>query len=189
MKNLRSCAFALAVVLSAGCRQDDVEVYRISKVAPAGANASASSAIPEQSPLQWTLPKGWEERAPSQMRVASFAAPAKGGSADVSVVVLAADAGGDLANINRWRGQIGLGPISAGARPENSKRIVAAGRSMLLVDFASADGKSRLVAASYPRGASTWFFKMTGPNAVVRAVKPSFLKFLESLRFSDGSAN
>jgi len=97
------------------------------------------------------------------------------------VIPLAGEAGGDLFNINRWRGQINLGPISASELPQQSQTIMPAGRKMLLVEFANRN--RRLVAAIYPRGGRTWFFKITGEDATVKSAKPSLMQFLGSLRF------
>ncbi len=58
-------------------------------------------------PLQYTLPPGWQEKPLSPMRLASFKATSPDGKeTDVSVVSLPGIAGGDLANVNRWRGQV-----------------------------------------------------------------------------------
>ena len=54
---------------------------------------------------------------------------------------------------------------------------------MLLVEFASRN--RRLVAAIYPRGGRTWFFKMTGEDAIVKSAKPSLMQFLKSVKFNE----
>ena len=61
-------------------------------------------------PFTWVLPEGWEEGKQSSMRLASYNVPLSGGGVgDFSLVQLGGVAGGVMANINRWRGQIGLG--------------------------------------------------------------------------------
>ena len=73
---------------------------------PAGVVAPDAPNAPQ---LTWTTPAGWTEVPPSEMRVASFkVAGADGKQADVSVVPLPGMAGSDFANVNRWRGQVGL---------------------------------------------------------------------------------
>ena len=42
------------------------------------------------------------------MRLASYNVPFDGGVGDLSIIRLAGQAGGDLANVNRWRDQLGL---------------------------------------------------------------------------------
>ncbi len=65
------------------------------------------------------------------MRVASFEVSENGKTADVSVIPLGGMAGGDLANVNRWRGQVGLPPLaerrSAKARRKKSQVAGQAG--------------------------------------------------------------
>ncbi len=183
------CAFAL---LLSACRKDAIVSYRAPKdAAPALPAPMASSA---SLPLAWALPKGWTQKPPSEMRVASFAAAGKDGlSADISVVSLSGDAGGILANVNRWRGQLQLPPVREAGLAGCTRRIAPGGRRMVLVDFVTKGlyidnrYKKRIVAAIYPRGGGTWFFKMAGEDALVAAQKPAFLKFLRSLKFHDGS--
>lgn len=172
--------FLVAGLLVLGCQRDPITTDHVPKepkplLAPVG-EAEASGEI------TWVVPKGWQEQAPSSMRVGSFLIKEENGqSADLSVVPLSGTAGGDLANINRWRGQIGLGPISEADVPTQSRTIFPAGRKMLWVDFAH--GGRRLMAAIYARGERTWFFKMTGDDAAVRKAKPAMMRFLRSLTF------
>lgn len=66
---------------------------------------------------QWTLPEGWQEQPGSQFRHATLVIPTQGKPLEVSVMALP-NPGGDetqyvLVNVNRWRGQLRLPPISA----------------------------------------------------------------------------
>jgi hypothetical protein len=192
---------ALALLL-AGCRQDEVTHYRVPKGAPSPqqaaavpasaplASAGAPGALPPPaSPpaggaLEWTLPKGWTQAVAGGMRYATLTPPG-GGKIDVSVVVLPGAAGGELANVNRWRGQIGLAPLDEAAliaarRPLSTK----AGR-LAVYDFSSdGAGGGRMVAALVEVGGNTWFLKMTGDAAPVAGARPAFLSLLESLRLA-----
>lgn len=143
-----------------------------------------------QKDISWKLPKGWTEQPPSAMRAGSFSADGKNGQkADISVVVLAGVAGTDLDNVNRWRGQLNLDPIDESGLPKALEPILPGGRKMKLVDIVTGDPvidgkyKKRMVAAIYPRGESTWFFKMTGEDALVESLKPTFKHFLETVEF------
>ena len=93
--------FLLIVLLAAGCGQEDIRVYTVSKESPEPPSEPAQ--------LTWKLPEGWKENPPSEFRVASFKVEDK---ADVSVVPLPGAAGGDLSNVNRWRGQVELPPYT-----------------------------------------------------------------------------
>ena len=100
------------------------------------------------------------------MRVGSFLVKGKNGQeADVSVIPLSGEAGGELANINRWRGQIDLEPLTEAKLPTHIEKIKPASRPMHLVDMAN--HKKRLIAAIYPQGPRSWFFKMTGEASLV----------------------
>lgn len=147
---------------------------------------------PSSRGVTYTAPKGWTEKPPSQMRVASFSATGKNGQAvDISVVSLAGEAGGDLSNVNRWRGQIGLPPVSEEVLRKETRRITPAGRPMLMADMVSADFpienkfKRRLVAVIHSHGGQSWFFKMIGEDSAVAENVPALLGFLESLKFTD----
>jgi hypothetical protein len=206
---MRRFAVLLALIILVGCRKDDeIQTYRVSKESDtsmpmAGAPAAPGSdmnsmgaemgmsAAASPKEIEWKTPASWKELAPSSMRVGSFLVKgANGQTADVSIVPLSGEAGGDLANINRWRGQINLEPISEAELPKNSETITAGGHRMLLVDMLSRDPlinnqyKKRLIAATYTQGSRTWFFKMIGDDATVSAAKPAFLKFLKSLQFN-----
>jgi hypothetical protein len=66
------------------------------------------------------------------MRVASYAVKRPDGrSADISVVAMGGGAGGELENVNRWRNQIGLDPVTeadlAGLRSIIPRRQSAGG--------------------------------------------------------------
>ena len=185
----------LALVLAcAACRAAEVTVASVPK-APAEVVAPVSAAPPvapqhqfataeEGAPaLKWTLPGGWTETHPGGMRYATLKPSAKG-SVDVSVIVLSGPAGGELANVNRWRGQIGLGEIEEGALAKARVTIRAKAGDVSVYDFSS-DGekKSRMVAALASSGDRTWFLKMLGDAAEVKTASADFNHLLKSLRF------
>ena len=200
MRSLMSAA--AAVVLLAGCNRDQIKVYRIEKDADAPApmqdQAQAQPEMPAghpdlgspaKPPLSWTLPGGWEEQAPGQMRVASFGIKgADGKQADVSVIPLGGDAGGDLANVNRWRGQVGQQPIGPEELAKLAERVHVGGDPADLYDIPgqnpSGGGAARILATVLHRGGTAWFFKMTGDDAVVEQQKPAFVEFLKSVQFA-----
>jgi hypothetical protein len=119
------------------------------------------------------------------MRYATFTAPVPG-KLDASVVVLPGPAGGELANVNRWRGQIGLPPLDEAGLAAARKVLKARAGPLKVYDFTS-DGKpgSRLVAALAEAGGNTWFVKMTGDADAVGAARSDFMKLLGSLRFDE----
>jgi len=202
-RGLWLAAMAL-LLLVAGCRREEVTSYRIGKSAPpvegpSAADSMGASHRPAAPPpgmagdvpipptptgaeaLKWKLPSGWAQSFPGGMRFASFRVPGIG-KIDGSVVTLPGDAGGELPNVNRWRGQIGLGPID-GAGLAAARTTVKTGAGPANVyDFTSEGAsRSRLIAAIVMVDGNAWFIKLTGDAGPVGAARPAFLKLLESL--------
>jgi hypothetical protein len=196
--------FVLAAILS-GCGRDDVRVYSIPKETAAPAVQSDAGALPPGHPalpatasapstaepqLQWQLPPGWEQVPPGQMRAASFRVKGPDGNqADVGVFSLPGRAGSDLDNVNRWRGQIGLPPVSETDLAGLGQAVeMSAGQVARLFDQAGqipgSNSNTRMLAAILRRDDSAWFFKMTGDDALVAGQKEAFIGFLKSVTFT-----
>ena len=138
--------------------------------------------------LKWTLPRGWTDSPGSGMRYATLKPPIAG-RIDVSVIVLPGPAGGELANVNRWRGQIGLGPIDENAMAAARKPLKAKAGTISVYDFSSeGDAKSRVVAGLAVVDGNTWFVKMLGDASAVHAARPDFTRLLQSLRLDAATA-
>ena len=186
---------AVAVV---GCDRGQIRVQLAPK------ESSAPQVVQEMAPapadvggtapggrLTWTLPQGWQEQAPSEFRVASFNIKGTDGTADMSIVPLSGSAGGDLANVNRWRGQVGLAPISADGFSKTAQPVQVGSATGDLYELAgenAAGEDARVLAVIQHRGDTTWFFKMTGNSALVAREKPAFIEFLKSVKFGADDA-
>lgn len=152
-----------------GCNRDKIKVYRVAK----------------EQPEETNLPEGWTATPPGQMRVASFAVQGDGGKrADVSVIPLPGAAGGVFANVNRWRGQVGLPPASEDEVKKMAEPVQISGQPAQLYDIAgknSSSGESeRILASIQERDGMAWFFKMTGDAGLVAKEKPTFIAFLKT---------
>src|SRR5471030_2842972 len=144
----------LAAIALAGCGRDDVKVYHVAKddsATPPPSQTAGQAIAPEQSPatppqlpqLQWTLPAGWQEKTPGQMRVASFTVTGTNGeAADVGVIPLPAS-GQEIQLVNMWRDQLQL----PAATNDTAEAVAIGSDSGKLFDIASdallIDGKSR----------------------------------------------
>jgi hypothetical protein len=186
----------LAVAL-AGCGRDNVKVYRLS-------NDDSSSAAPPpnttattpptsdqnennaaQPQLHWTLPAGWTEVAPGEMSIASFKVQGQNSvEADVTVVPLPGMAGGDTANVNRWRGQVGLSAATADELQKVGEMVQVGDQPATLYDIAGSGNSKRILGVIQQRNGTTWFFKMMGDANLVKQQKPQFTAFLKSLTFT-----
>ncbi|HEY6098542.1 MAG TPA: hypothetical protein VIW03_03890 [Anaeromyxobacter sp.] len=155
-----------------------------SPAAPAGmAGDVAPPAKPASGGLRWTLPAGWTEAQGGAMRFATLKPPVQG-KIDGSVVVLPGPAGGELANVNRWRGQIGLPPLDDAGLAAARRVMRTKAGPLKVYDFTSGGkGGSRLVAGLTESGGSTWFVKLSGDAGAVGAARDDFMKLLGSLRF------
>lgn len=154
--------------------------------APADPNdmSVATVAKAEGVSLKWIAPPNWQEKTATSMRKATFVIPgANGASAELAVTAFPGDVGGDLANLNRWRGQLSLPPIAQSELAGAITRLQVGSLSLSIVDLTggTADTPTRLLGAMVPYAGATWFFKMTGPTALVGAEKTAFLAFLQTL--------
>lgn len=191
-----------------GCRSEQVAHYRVPKEVPFTESAPRPAAPPQpmgertgqpadqpqgadlpsppapsgQGALKWSLPKGWSELPGGGMRFATFKAP-YAGKLEATVVVLPGPAGGELANVNRWRGQIALPALDEAGLAKARTGLKTRAGAVNVYDFTSeGQSKSRLVAGyiSTPDG-NTWFLKLTGDAAAVAKAKPDFMTILGSL--------
>jgi hypothetical protein len=148
--------------------------------------AMANTAVPTASGpgLAWTAPAAWTAKAGSPMRKATYVIKGDGGEAELAITAFPGDVGGDLANVNRWRGQINLPPIGAGDLAGAVQRLEFNGLKLGVVDLggAAGSGAQRTLAAIVPHAGSSWFFKLTGPDAIVAGAKPAFMEFLATIK-------
>ena len=149
---------------------------------------TASQSPGDPAPLKYTTPEGWKE-VPSQsaFRVASFEVEADGKRADVSVSPLSGAAGGPLANVNRWRDQIGLPPTDGAKLRDELREIEVAGGPANLIELvgpqSAGEKRQSILGVMLERGGQTWFFKMTGPAELVAKQRSAFEEFVRSIRF------
>jgi len=150
----------------------------VAETAPAPATQAAPT------PTGWSTPAGWTQQAPSGMRAASYLVEdASGDKVDVSVVALDGGGGGDLNNINRWRGQIGLANIQQDTLAAHTASIEVGGVKSLVVDMTGTDPATqkpvRVVGIIVPKGAKTWYFKMTGDGRLVEREKAALIQLAQ----------
>ena len=190
----RTWPLLLIAAALAGCGRDPVKVYRLSNddsssAAPPPNTAAAAPGQTDNSAaqpqLQWTLPAGWTEVAPGEMSIASFKVSGPNGvEADVTVVPLPGLAGGDTANVNRWRGQVGLPEATADDLQKIAEAVQVGDQPATMYDLAGSDHAKRILGVMHQRTGTTWFFKMMGDAALVEQQKPQFTAFLKSLTFT-----
>jgi len=154
-----------------------------------GIHANRKTPLPtEPSPISWQTPAGWEEQSPGELRLASF--KVKGHiikQADVSIISLLGNGGGDLNNVNRWRSQVGLPPVKEEELSKLAEEVEIAGTKAPMYDQAGENpatgDKSRILVVVLHREDTAWFFRVTGDDELVSEQKAQFVAFLKSLKF------
>ncbi len=145
--------------------------------APATASAPGTSETPKSS-FGWTVPPSWKVQAAGAMQVAKFSVPPQGeAKADVSVSIFPSESGGTLANVNRWRKQIGLTEVDeAGLAACTSPLDSIPGA--VVADLRNEP--RALLGAIVPRGNQYFFYKLLGDASAVGAAREDFLGFVKS---------
>jgi hypothetical protein len=144
-------------------------------------------AAPDAGKSIWTIPPDWKQIDPGPMLSAKFSITGNDGSAEVNILSSGMDSG-LAANVNRWRGQLGLPPVAQ--EDEFSKMVssidVGNGKAQV-VDLSGTDSKTgkpaRLIGAIVPQNGQTWFYKLMGDEAVVARQKDAFIQFVQSAKY------
>jgi hypothetical protein len=137
--------------------------------------------------LSWTLPEGWSERPGEGMRYATLLVPTEAGGEplEIRVTPLMLAAQDPLANVNRWREQIGLEHIGPEALSDVARSIEIAGRKAHLVNLEGAtegdEPAQQILAAILPGDQRAWFFMAMDTSERVSPVASQFATFLESV--------
>lgn len=166
------CALALPLT---GCGGDQIEVYRVAK----------EGKIKE---VTASLPPSWETAPLGEMRAVSFRVRGAGNkTADISVIPLPGQAGRDVDNVNRWRGQVGQSAVSESEVGKLAKPVEITGQTAALYEMtgenpASGDQTS-ILAAILRKDGTAWFFKMAGDSSLVEQQKANFISYLKTFQF------
>jgi hypothetical protein len=132
--------------------------------------------------ISWELPDGWrQQEGNSPLRFAEI------DTGDKLVLVASrfpGDVGGTLANVNRWRAQLGLKPVGEGELSKVTRPVEAGGAKALVVDLTSEAGDQRMLGLILPdkQNDRTWFFKLTGPAKQVGERAEKFDQLVKSVR-------
>jgi hypothetical protein len=152
-------------------------------VAPLASSPVAPPPAPD-SGLTWTAPSTWVPKPLGQMRKGSYTVPGENGQdADLSITMFAAASNPLLENINRWRRQVSLGPITADQIATETTNIANGNLKFTLVDLpgTAAGAANRTLGAILYFGDEAWFFKLSGPDVSVAKQKAAFVDFLKTV--------
>ena len=161
----------------------DDELPQMAEIPAAASGSDNSGSI-------WTLPANWQPVPPAQFLVAEFTiAGANGAKAEVNVASLTGDGGGVLANVNRWRGQLGLADLAESDLPQTAQKLEVPGGGATQVDFTGTDAKTgaatRLIGVIVSQNGQTWFYKLMGDPQVVAQQQGTFTTFIQSANYAN----
>ena len=171
------------VALLTGCDRSEIHSYRVQREFDGASLMSQSQPAPTQQTevgVLWTVPDGWEEiDGASSVRIATFKAS---NGTEVAVTAFPGDVGGLVANINRWRGQVGLEPTDENGVREHLVRLD--GVNVIIVDI---PGESaRLIGSVIDVGdGKTWFAKALGEADAVEQIRDEIAAFSASFRIDE----
>lgn len=149
-----------------------------SSAAPGSTPPSTGASTSAAGTLRWDAPAGWEAQPARTMRLVTYV-PASAPEVQCWISEFGSDTGGLVANVNRWRGEVGLAPVDA-AGAAALPTVPMLGSDAILVE---AEGGGRLLlGVAAISSVRSVFVKMTGPTDAVRAERERFLAFCESLR-------
>ncbi|MCE0484951.1 MAG: hypothetical protein LV479_12035 [Methylacidiphilales bacterium] len=138
----------------------------------------------------WTVPDGWQATAPSQFLLAEYAVTGSNGTkAEVNAAELDGEGGGPFANINRWRGQLGLEPMTDDDLVKIERPLGTPDGDAIMVDLTGTDAKTggptRLIGVIVPHNGHTWFYKLMGDKQAVAQQENNFVQFIQSANYAN----
>lgn len=140
-------------------------------------------------PFVWTTPEGWTQQPQAPMRDLSFAF-GPNGEGECYLSRLPGAGGGLVANVNRWRGQMGLDPLTEAEIIALPKKPMF-GLQGTFVDIAGTFSgmgggpvreNYRMLGVIVSSDAGAVFVKLTGPADLVAANQAQFDAFCASLQ-------
>jgi hypothetical protein len=146
---------------------------------------------PEAAPVaNSSLPAGWAEIPNPPMLLAKYVIQGSGDAkAEVNISMLSGIGGGVMANVTRWRNQLGLPPISEEDWSKQARTMDVNGVQGTVVDLTGTDPKtgkkSRLIGVIVPQSGATSFYKLMGDEQIVEQQKDVFTKFIQTAKFGD----
>ncbi len=147
--------------------------------------------------LEFTAPAGWVETPGNSIRLASYSISKEGyPPADFSITSFPGDTGGLVANVNRWRRQIGLSPWDASQVSAAAQQLTnAASLEFKVFELKPSSDKEKSVSDEWIRvaimekGGKSWFFKLKGDAVLVDLQSDEFKSLLQSVHFSHEGHN
>ena len=132
--------------------------------------------VKEKNNFTWDTPGSWIAKENNSFCLASYEIPYQNDSADLSITKFSGDAGGVLANVNRWRRQLDLEPQTL----EEIKATSIIGSSMI----GNEKQNQAFLCTILPYTDSTIFIKLNSSIITANALEKKFLDFCSSFKSS-----
>lgn len=149
---------------------------------PTSPSATSSGKSGGAGDLRYTVPSEWSPGKPNAISLAAFKVADGNKQAEITV----STAGGELlANVNRWRGQLGLSPIDSAELAKSVKKIETLGSTGDYVEIIGPESAAKhetILGVQTEAGGRTWFVKLRGDSDVAEQEKPRFEAFVKSLK-------
>jgi len=133
--------------------------------------------------LSWNKPERWVVSDGSSMRLASFSVPYSKGGGDLSVIKLDGSGGGIEANINRWRRQLNLTPLSLVAIEKDITSKQGNLGNYKMIEIINSETNDAFLCAIILLKDSTIFVKLSLKIEGIAEIKNEFITFCSSLNF------
>lgn len=189
----------LAVVAAAGCKpQDQIATYSTPKpesIEPIAQPAGGMPAMPPRTgsrpttppagkpEVKFAKPEGWQESAGTPFSVAAFEVV----DGDQRIETTVSPTGGDLlANMNRWRDQIGAPHLTSEEMEKAFQPREVNGQTAKFIEMHSpetAPKKDTILGVVIEDGDRTWFVKLRGSTALANRERENFEAFARSLKW------
>lgn len=179
---------SLLLFVAAGCAEDEITTY----AAPPGSQpigepwnegATYNDDDEREELPQWDVPSGWQRVEPQESaRQATFTVELAddGKPLEVAVTRFPGEVGGMLANVNRWRAQVGLASLAEEELAEHVDLFDTPGFEVYAVRL---DGEKQTIFAAglfEPFANQTWFVRSHVDAAHADALAEDFFLFVRS---------
>ena len=148
---------------------------------PAPKTSSQTPADRQPAEVGYDLPTGWSKAANDTFSQVALEAGEGANGIRVTFSALAAAAGDLGPNINRWRRQVGLGPVSDEDIQAAAKEMEIGGVKAPYVELQGP--QESIYGAIVMHEDKAWFIKLRGSNSAAEAEQTKFQELLKSIRF------
>jgi hypothetical protein len=166
------------------CDKEPITTYTLPK------QSLVIATIKQTQTLTWHLPEHWIQKENTAFRKASDdllhpSIKEKGLNSDFSIISFPGKAGDIPSNINRWRGQLELEPLTENDINQNLSTLP---HEHLTIFYYKLDSKkpllnsmyySSIIVAFFDFNNETYFIKLSGESSAIKAQEKEFLNVIQ----------